>query len=503
MGAKAVQRVVFLALILDLLAFTIPLPLFPRIIEWYTGREAHDPTGLLNQTLNVVRTVRGWFLSGDSVTDSARKRWDIVLLGGMMGSLFSTLQFIISPFLGRLSDKFGRKRILMLSMIGNILSAIVWLQSTTFASFILARAIGGISEGNVQLSIAILSDVTTPATRGKALSLVGIAFGLCFCVGPPLGAYFASHPFQPTFLNTEFNIYAAPAALSLVLLFIETAFLAAFLPETKGKGALPDLDDLDDANTNATKKGDENTPVVKASPAERLKMLRKLGGYHFLFLALFSGFECVMLSSDWSTLDRLGVEFTLTFLSFDLFDWNNSQNGRLLGFIGVLSTLLQGGYVRRALARTGELRMAQRGIASCVLALGVMASLPRLAASGKQSGRGAAGVQAFYGAAAFLAFTSATVVNSLTAAASLQCDDDSTEGAEKGAKNSVDPRLAKGRALGGFRSSGQLGRALGPLLACAMYWTAGPTITYATSGVLMFILAAHVSRSTPRKIKTL
>ena len=74
------------------------------------------------------------------------------------------------------------------------------MQSTTFASFLLARAIGGISEGNVQLSMcvvavfdsstkpklhnlsAILSDVSTPATRGKALSLVGIAFGLCFCV---------------------------------------------------------------------------------------------------------------------------------------------------------------------------------------------------------------------------------------------------------------------------------------------------------------------------------
>ena len=58
-------------------AFTIPLPLFPRVIEWYTSRESHDPSGFLNRTLDAVRVVRGLFLSDDKT----RKRWDIVLLG--------------------------------------------------------------------------------------------------------------------------------------------------------------------------------------------------------------------------------------------------------------------------------------------------------------------------------------------------------------------------------------------------------------------------------------
>lgn len=194
-----------------------------------------------------------------------------------------------------------------------------------------------------------------------------------------------------------------------------------------------------------------------------------------------------------------------------VFDWNNSQNGRLLGFIGVLSTLLQGGYVRRAIARTGEIKMAQRGVASCVLALLVMTTLPYLASD---PSRLSTGIQALYLAAAFLAFTSATVVNSLTAAASLQCDDDSDS------KTAIKhPQLAKGRALGGFRSSGQLGRALGPLLACALYWTVGmlrgsfrcfpimlttsyigPTVTYGASGFFMFLLAAHLRRVASPKV---
>lgn len=102
-------------------------------------------------------------------------------------------------------------------------------------------------------------------------------------VGPPLGAYFASHPFSPTFANIDFNIYAAPAALTLVLLLLETAFLGTFLPETKGKGALPDLDDLDVSSEKAT------SGNVAADPKERLRVLGVLKLYHFFFLALFSG----------------------------------------------------------------------------------------------------------------------------------------------------------------------------------------------------------------------
>jgi len=148
-----VENVVFLSLVLDLFAFTIPLPLFPRIIEWYTQRESSDPHGFLSRTLSAVSAIRGWFYNPSNNT----QRWDIVLLGGLMGSVFSTLQFIVSPYIGSLSDKYGRKKILLVTMIGNILSALVcvhetlemrgatltffrsrrWIKSTTFASYCL------------------------------------------------------------------------------------------------------------------------------------------------------------------------------------------------------------------------------------------------------------------------------------------------------------------------------------------------------------------------------
>ncbi|KAG2042322.1 MFS DHA1 sub-family [Suillus americanus] len=456
-----VERIVFLSLILDLFAFTIPLPLFPRIIEWYTVREISDPNGLLSRTLRFVSAVRGVFYK--PLQNS--QRWDVVFLGGLMGSAFSTLQFLVSPHIGSLSDKYGRRNVLLISMIGNILSALIWIQSTTFASYMLSRVIGGLSEGNVQLATAILSDVSTPRNRSKALAHVGIAFAICFCIGPPIGAYFASRPVPLSgALQMELNVYVVPALLTLVLLVAETLFLTIALPETRN--TQPDKHDNDDPLEVVNEKSKAASAVRNVK--ERTELLRVLRKLHFLFLGIFSG-----------------VEFTLTFLTFDLFDWNNAQNGALIGSIGIISALLQGGYVRRAISKVGEGKMAQRGVSSCALGLVLLAILPHFVSTQPKIAVGL-----LRAAAVCLAFTSATVVSSLTAHASLQCD----EGFDKDTGKPVaeHPELAKGKALGKFRSSGQLGRAIGPLLACASYWTFGPSITYAVSAIAMLTLSASM-----------
>lgn len=456
-----VERIVFLSLILDLFAFTIPLPLFPRIIEWYTVREISDPNGLLSRTLWFVSAVRGVFYK--PLQNS--QRWDVVFLGGLMGSAFSTLQFLVSPHIGSLSDKYGRRNVLLISMIGNILSALIWIQSTTFASYMLSRVIGGLSEGNVQLATAILSDVSTPRNRSKALAHVGIAFAICFCIGPPIGAYFASRPVPLSgALQMELNVYVVPALLTLVLLVAETLFLTIALPETRN--TQPDKHDNDDPLEVVNEKSKAASAIRNVR--ERTELLRVLRKLHFLFLGIFSG-----------------VEFTLTFLTFDLFDWNNTQNGALIGSIGIISALLQGGYVRRAISKVGEGKMAQRGVSSCALGLVLLAILPHFVSTQPKIAVGL-----LRAAAVCLAFTSATVVSSLTAHASLQCD----EGFDKDTGKPVaeHPELAKGKALGKFRSSGQLGRAIGPLLACASYWTFGPSITYAVSAIAMLTLSTSM-----------
>jgi hypothetical protein len=140
-----------------------------------------------------------------------------------------------------------------------------------------------------------------------------------------------------------------------------------------------------------------------------------------------------------------------------VFDWSNTQNGKLIGSIGIVSAALQGGYIRRSLTRVGELKMARRGTSSCAIGLVALALLPHFTLT-----RPGLALRLLQAAAICMGFTSATVVNALTAHASLQCDDVPEEAATEGTANR--PELAKGQALGRFRSSGQLGRAIGPLL---------------------------------------
>jgi len=262
----------------------------------------------------------------------------------------------------------------------------------------------------------------------------------------------------------ELNVYATPAVLTLVLLLAETAFLVVFLPETRGK-SVPASAEKQKAKTftnHANGKHQDDPPKPKRTIESRIAILRTLRKLHFFFLVLFSG-----------------VEFTLTFLTFDrklsrlaeqersaniapsislVLDWSNTQNGKLIGSIGIISALLQGGYVRRSMTKVGEGNMARRGVSSCAGALILLSLLPKYVQT-----QPSLAMKLLQAAAVCMAFTSATVVNSLTAFASLQCDEGDVD-ENTGKVVQEHPHLAKGRALGEFRSSGQLGRALGPLL---------------------------------------
>lgn len=139
---------------------------------------------------------------------------------------------------------------------------------------------------NTRCFSAILSDVTTPANRARALSHVGIAFAICFCIGPPIGAYFASRPAPLTLAGRELhlNIYATPAILTLILLTLECIFLAVALPETRGKGIMSEKQ----AHANG-KASYVSAAPKKADIPTRLSLLSSLRQLHFLFLGLFSG----------------------------------------------------------------------------------------------------------------------------------------------------------------------------------------------------------------------
>ncbi|KAI8642450.1 major facilitator superfamily domain-containing protein [Parasitella parasitica] len=456
---KHIIGVVFKALLIDLFSFTIILPLFPRLLNYYQSKEIGHQETILGYALQVLEQFKRLITTNQhaSVKAGYADKWDTVLLGGLIGSLFSFLQFFVSPKIGRASDRFGRRAVLLYTMIGNILSTLIWLFARSFSLFLVARVIAGLSEGNVQLSTAIISDVTTPEKRSRSLALIGIAFATAFTVGPAIGAWFASIDLSeacPSLVKFGIYPYSMAAFVGLVLLVIETAYLYSALPETIH------FRQQVEATANSSSSSRETTePITLQMIQTRLMNLEHLKQIMCAFSFLFSG-----------------MEFTLVFLTFDVLDYSHMQQGKLLGLMGIVSALIQGGYVRRRVQKLGEKILILQGMVSCVAGLYCLAHCVKASNP----------VAWLYAGVTCLAFTSGTVVNCLTSLASLQCHEKSSDDA-----------LSKGRALGEFRSFGQLGRALGPISTCGFYWIFGPGACYALGALMMVGLTWITVMNTP------
>ncbi|KAJ4386445.1 hypothetical protein N0V93_009341 [Gnomoniopsis smithogilvyi] len=406
---KRVLKVIFISLLLDLISFTFILPLFPALLEFYRNVEA--PTDASQEH---PKTLLAWVLSYLNAYKAAfarpiDSRYDIVLLGGALGSLFSLLQAVASPIIGSLSDKYGRRTALLASMMGNILSVLLWVMATDFRTFLLSRIVGGLSEGNVQLATAIATDISDSSSRGSTMALIGACFSIAFTFGPAIGAYLS------TVATVAANPFAAAAGFSLFLILTETIYLYYALPET-----LPSM-------TNEKKNG-QATPAKseKPKPMQRTNSHFLLNAVHFAFLLFFSG-----------------MEFSLPFMTYDLFGYTAAKNGRLLGFVGLIASLLQGGVTRRL----PPLLSVKIGVVACLAAFLMLGRI--------------SSVSMLYVAATCLATTSATVVTGLNALSSFEATD-----SERGGK------------LGILRSWGQIGRGLGPVLFTSVYWWAGREVAY-------------------------
>ncbi|KAI9831087.1 MAG: hypothetical protein M1826_003985 [Phylliscum demangeonii] len=422
---QQILRVLIISLLLDLISFTFILPLFPQLLEFYRNLEApggrharahaDGPASLLTRVLAGLNAYKRAFAR--PISD----RYDIVLLGGGLGSLFSLLQALAAPVIGRLSDRHGRRTALLACMAGNLLSVALWVAATDFRTFVASRVVAGLSEGNVQLATAIAADISDERSRGSTMALIGACFSVAFTVGPALGAALA------TVSPVAANPFGTAAAVSLGLIAVETAYLYRYLPETLPSAAAPS------SATAPRRRSHDDPPATTSTNSHRL-----LNSTHFLFLFFFSG-----------------LEFSLPFLTYDLFGYGGRQSGRLLGFIGLVASLLQAGVTRRL----DPLRAVQAGVLSAVLAFFV---LDRLRSE-----------RALYAAAALLALTSATVVTGLRSLSSF-------EAAES----------ERGEKMGNHRSWGQVGRALGPVVFCTLYWWAGRELAYRVGGVGMLAVAA-------------
>lgn len=238
-------------------------------------------------------------------------------LVGVVISLFSLFQFLFSPILGRLSDKYGRKPVLVISSFINAASYLLIFLSQAFWIIVLARIIAGIGSANIPVAQAYIADTSSSHDRTKKLGYIGAAFGLGFIVGPLLGGV----------VGEKFGI-AAPFVIPAVLSAINTFLIFVMLPESN-------------------KALQKHIKIEFFNMAVTREVLRPKNMSFLLFLFFFVNLALALI---------IGV-FPL--FAQQRFHWNEAQSGYFFALIGLGSFITQAFFIRLLLKRIDETQMVR------------------------------------------------------------------------------------------------------------------------------------------------
>ncbi len=424
--AKSSLKIVFLTLFLDLVGFSIIFPLFPSLAKHYLEVDSN------NFFLKLIFDSITGITSGTGATYAQ----SIVLFGGALGALYSFLQFIASPIWGGISDRIGRRPILLISVAGLAFSYLLWFFSGSFTLLVIARFIGGIMGGNISTATAVVADVTQKENRSRGMATIGIAFALGFIIGPALGGIFSMvdlTSYYPILANYGVNPFSVPALIAFFLSAFNFIYLYKKFDET-----------LSEEKRGHSEVQRSFNPLVLFKPLP-FKEVNITNFGHFLFLMAFSG-----------------MEFTLTFLAVERLGYSSLDNAYMFIFIGFLIAFVQGGVVRRKARTVGEKKMAL---------IGLITLIPGLLLIGVTENTGLLYLGLF-----FLAVGAAMAIPCLTSLVSL-----------------YSPAEEQGKSIGIFRSLGALARVVGPLIASVMYWKYGSASPYFIGAAFLIIPILMVS----------
>ena len=256
---------------------------------------------------------------------------------GLLGATYPFMQFIGAPILGRLSDQYGRKPVLVVSQIGTLIGFIVLGFASALPILFLSRIIDGLSGANIATAQAAISDVTNEKTRTQGLGLIGAAFGLGFIIGPII-AFVA--------LALTGNDYRAPAFAAAAFSLISILLTAFWFKET-----LP-----------AERRGRSKRAGLSFGAMAQSLRHPAVGLLLFLIFAqqlAFGGFEQILSIF---TLNRLGL--------------NASGNAIIFVFVGIIIVAVQGGLVGRWSRAYGDRNMIFAGLGLLAIGLTLIAFTP-------------------------------------------------------------------------------------------------------------------------------
>jgi DHA1 family tetracycline resistance protein-like MFS transporter len=255
-------------------------------------------------------------LTGTTTSGAAR-------LGGYLLAVYGVTQFFMSPVLGALSDRFGRRPVILTSVAAYAADFLLMAVAPTFAWLFIGRALSGGTAATYATANAFIADVSPPEKRAGNFGLLGAAFGLGFIVGPIVGGFLGE-------IDVRYPFYAAAAVTGANFVF-GLIVLPESLPKSRRRA-------FDWRRAN---------PVGGLISVGRHKLVLGVLFAYFLMQLAHSALPAV-----WSYFGKYK------------FAWSEADIGWSLGFVGVTSALVQGGLVRKVIPRIGELRAVIIGIAA-------------------------------------------------------------------------------------------------------------------------------------------
>ncbi|PJA99693.1 MAG: tetracycline resistance MFS efflux pump, partial [Ignavibacteriales bacterium CG_4_9_14_3_um_filter_30_11] len=225
---------------------------------------------------------------------------------GLVLAIYSLTQFIFGPILGNLSDKVGRRPLIIGCLFLNAIGYVIFAFTNSFMLLLISRVVAGIGGSSVAVAQAYIADITTKEDRSKGMGLIGAAFGLGFVFGPLIGGFLSKYGYHVTGF--------ASAAFS----FIAFLFTIFFLPES--------LKEVADITTKKARK-------LIDIPA--IKLLFKNKKIAFLIIMFF-----ILVFS------VANIYGTFALIGYKVYHFNDMQNGIMYGIIGLVSAFVQGGLLR-------------------------------------------------------------------------------------------------------------------------------------------------------------
>jgi len=233
---------------------------------------------------------------------------------GLLFASYSIMQLIFSPILGGLSDKHGRRPVLLLSIIGTGIGFLILGMATTLWMLFIGRILDGITGGNISTAQAYIADVTTEENRAKGMGLIGAAFGLGFIFGPAIGG-----------ILSHWGIHV-PFFFAAALCFANATLLFFTLPETIT---------ADHPAKHSAAGGRSLGHVIASLKQPKLAYVLVI---YFLFIVAFS----IMTTS-----------FSL--YTMFRFGYDAQHTGYLFAYVGLIAVIIQGGLIGRLVKRFGEI----------------------------------------------------------------------------------------------------------------------------------------------------